>query len=197
MAATAKQPSLPLSSIYPINTLMELTLNKAEIATGTIYCTDEVSNTIVLKKSLVHTTLSSEITVINADVVTGRRIITEEADSAEKESKTTEGVLPNVSRRMVEERERRAIKLMEESFGHVNQKASPEGQKIFDKLLKACNEVSWKGESIIVLGEIRVDPPYTSNDCVLMTNVGKGSGSGGLGVHSLERVKNIVNAAAK
>mmetsp|Transcript_23742 Transcript_23742/g.35368 ORF Transcript_23742/g.35368 Transcript_23742/m.35368 type:complete len:192 (-) Transcript_23742:175-750(-) len=189
MAAATTQ-TLPLSSIYPINTLMELTLNNnnsKEVTTGTIYCTDEVSNTIVLKKSLVHTTLTSEITVINAAVVTDRRIITPAAED-EKEGEKT--VLPNVSRRMVEERERRAIKLMEESFSHVNQQASPEGQKIFDKLLKACNEVSWRGESIIVLGEIRVDPPYTSNDCVL---IGKG---GGLDGHSLERVKNIVNAAA-
>ncbi len=74
----------------------------------------------------------------------------------------------------------------------INNQASPEGQKIFDKLLKACNEVSWKGESIIVLGEIRVDPPYTSADCTLLGHIG---GSGGLGGHSLERVKNIVNAA--
>mmetsp|Transcript_4553 Transcript_4553/g.9447 ORF Transcript_4553/g.9447 Transcript_4553/m.9447 type:complete len:194 (+) Transcript_4553:128-709(+) len=191
MAAATTTQTLPLSSIYPINTLMELTLNNnnaKEVTTGTIYCTDEVSNTIVLKKSLVHTTLTSEITVINAAVVTDRRIITAAAAEDEKEGEKT--VLPNVSRRMVEERERRAIKLMEESFSHVNQQASPEGQKIFDKLLKACNEVSWRGESIIVLGEIRVDPPYTSNDCVL---IGKG---GGLDGHSLERVKNIVNAAA-
>lgn len=121
MAAATTQ-TLPLSSIYPINTLMELTLNNnnsKEVTTGTIYCTDEVSNTIVLKKSLVHTTLTSEITVINAAVVTDRRIITAAAAEDEKEGEKT--VLPNVSRRMVEERERRAIKLMEESFSHVNQ----------------------------------------------------------------------------
>ena len=101
---------------------MELTLNnKAETATGTIYCTDEISNTIVLKKSLVHTTLSSEITVINADVVTARRIITEADESDDNNNKSSEAVLPNVSRRMVEERERRAIKLMEESFSHINE----------------------------------------------------------------------------
>ena len=105
---------------------MELTLNnKAETATGTIYCTDEISNTIVLKKSLVHTTLSSEITVINADVVTARRIITEaEDESDDNNNKSSEAVLPNVSRRMVEERERRAIKLMEESFSHINEQVS-------------------------------------------------------------------------
>lgn len=125
MAATTKQ-ALPLSTIYPINTLMELTLNnnESQVTTGTIYCTDEVSNTIVLKKSLVHTTLSSEITVINAAVVTGRRIISAEEQQDEVGESSKEVVLPNVSRRMVEERERRAVKLMEESFRHVNQQVS-------------------------------------------------------------------------
>ncbi len=44
----------------------------------------------------------------------------------------------------------------------------------------------------MVLGEIRVDPPYTSNECVLVNR----KGGSGLDGHSLERVKNIVNAAA-
>ena len=65
------------------------------------------------------------------------------------------------------------------------------GQKIFDKLLKACNEVVWKGTSILVLKEIRVDPPYTPDNCSLIN-----SGNGGLDVHSLERVKKIVSAAS-
>lgn len=69
--------------------------------------------------------------------------------------------------------------------------ASPEGQKIFDKLLKACNEVEWKGESIRVLKEIRVDPPYKPENCSLIKSDG-----GGLDVHSLERVKKIVSAAS-
>ena len=69
--------------------------------------------------------------------------------------------------------------------------ATPEGQLTFDKLLKACNEVVWKGESIIVLKEIRVDPPYKPDNCALI----KG-GSGGLDAHSLERVKKIVSTVA-
>ena len=136
--------ALPLSSIYPINTLMELTLNKAETATGTIYCTDEISNTIVLKKSLVHTTLSSEITVINADVVTARRIITEADESDDNNnnkssSSSSELVLPNVSRRMVEERERRAIKLMEESFSHINEQVSSKLWEEMTNMLHNCH----------------------------------------------------------
>lgn len=66
--------------------------------------------------------------MINAAVVTGRRIITA-AEQSELEgessiSSSSKALLPNVSRRMVEERERRAIKLMEESFRHVNQQVS-------------------------------------------------------------------------
>ena len=115
---------------------MELTLkNTNDKIQGTIYCTDEISNTIVLKTSLVHTTLSSQITVINADVVMDRRRMEGDDESGEgggegaqqqqqqQQQQVTE-TLPNVSRRMVEERERRAIKLMEESFSHVNQKVS-------------------------------------------------------------------------
>lgn len=96
-----------------------------------------------------------------------------------------------------------------------HEQASPTGQKIFDKLLKACNEVVWKGESIVVLKEIRVDPPYTAENCVLIKGGGGGGGggarrgggndaaggdggsaSGGLDEHSLERVKKIVLAAS-
>lgn len=111
---------------------MELTLkNTNDKIQGTIYCTDEISNTIVLKTSLIHTTLSSQITVINADVVMDRRRVDDDESegggavgaAAQQQQQVTE-VLPNVSRRMVEERERRAIKLMEESFSHVNQKVS-------------------------------------------------------------------------
>ena len=48
----------------------------------------------------------------------------------------------------------------------------------------------WDGQSILVLNHIRVDPPYTPNDCNLVDR------AGGLDDHSLERVKKIVGAAA-
>ena len=141
--------------------------------------------------------------MVNADCVLEKKSL-EDGSLGEAEKKELAGVsdleelklpLMNVSRKALEERERRALRLAEESFSHVNQKASPEGQKIFDKLLKACNEVVWKGESILVLKEIRVDPPYTPDNCTLI-NVAGGSSSG-LDVHSLERVKKIVMAATQ
>ncbi|KAL7473715.1 hypothetical protein ACHAXS_014206 [Conticribra weissflogii] len=221
-ATTTPSSSTSLSSTYPVNTLVELKLAPhGHTLTGLIYCTDDISNSIVVKKSLVHTTLSSEITVINATSVLEKKVIRvedvtnggdaggvsdgknindgESSDISANEKLREMGVgnpeeltmpLPNVSRKALEERERRALRLAEESFSHINQKASPTGQKTFDKLLKACNEVVWKGESILVLNHIKVDPPYTVDSCSLVGS------SGSLDDHSLERVKKIVAAAA-
>lgn len=189
-----------LARAYPVNTLVELTLAPGnEKVSGLVYCTDEISQAIVLKKSLVHTTLSSEVTVIHASSVTKKRII-----DPDKEGKAAEEImgtpyykeelklpLPNVNRRALEDRERRALRIAEETFSKINDKASVEGQQIFDKLLKACNEVEWRGNSILVLKEIRVDPPYTADSCSLIKK------SGGLDAHSLVRVKKIVEAASK
>lgn len=199
-SSASSNPSL--STTYPVNTIMELKLApNGDTITGVIYCTDDISNSIVIKKSLVHTTLSSEITVVNASSVLEKKTIeVDTSNNSDNESALKElGVgnveeltmpLPNVSRKALEERERRAIRLAEESFSHINQRASPEGQKTFDKLLKACNEVVWKGESILVLNHIRVDPPYTVESCTLVGT------SGSLDDHSLERVKKIVAAAS-
>ena len=70
--------------------------------------------------------------------------------------------------------------------------ASPEGQAVFDRLVKACNEVVWKGESILVLNQIQVDPPYGPEHCRTISN-GK---QGALENSSLDRVKKIVAAGS-
>lgn len=64
---------------------------------------------------------------------------------------------------------------------------------MFDRLLKACNEVVWQDQSIIVLNHIHVDPPYTIENCKLLA---EDSGATGHDEKSLERVKNIVAAAS-
>lgn len=49
--------------------------------------------------------------------------------------------------------------------------------------------MKWEGEAIIVLNQIRVDPPYGSDDCRLIQSAG---GDVALNENSLERVKRIV-----
>lgn len=58
---------------------------------------------------------------------------------------------------------------------------------VFDRLLKACNEVVWMDDSIIVLNSIQVDQPYREDNCKLLK---AGSAQG-----SLDRVRKIVAAA--
>mmetsp|Transcript_16647 Transcript_16647/g.16072 ORF Transcript_16647/g.16072 Transcript_16647/m.16072 type:complete len:217 (-) Transcript_16647:375-1025(-) len=190
-----------LQEKYPVNSILELTLSSNnEVVRGLVYCTDDISNSIVLKKSLPHTTLTSEIRLVNASSVLDKKVIMAVAPSQKNTSvsdvveiNTNEEAeemllpLPNISKKAVDEKERRAIKLAMESMAHVNQKATSEGQAVFDRLLKACNQVIWRGESILVLNQIRVDPPYGSNDCTLLQ-------TGGLNEGSLERVKKIVEA---
>jgi hypothetical protein len=194
-----------LNDEYPVNSVMEITINPTnEKLTGLVYCTDDISNTVVLKKSVNYTTLSSDIWVLNVDSVSEKRVVVKEAPATSKESGNGSGndaggedvielamPLLNVSRESIEKREKRAIKLAEDSFKHINQKASPEGQVVFDRLLKACNEVVWEGESIKVLSQIMVHPPYGSGNCNLIQNSG---GDVALNEGSLERVKRIVGA---
>lgn len=216
MASTTNnkdQSSSPLYMTYPINTIMELTvLPNHEVVRGLIYTTDEISNSIVIKKTLSHSTITSEVRVINANMIMDKKQIadvtatTSTANTIGEASETTNDLdayagdlsapLPAVNKKSLEERERRAIRLAEESFAHINQKASPVGQAVFDRLVKACNEVVWRGESILVLNQIRVDAPYGKEDCKLLMDSGGSSGSA-LNEGSLERVKMIVAAATE
>lgn len=119
----------PLFLQYPVNSVLELTLSpNSEVVRGLVYCTDDISNSVVLKKSLIHTTLSSEIRIINAACITSKKVIHAVAPStAEEGEEAAEELalpLPNVTKKALEEREKRALRLAEESFRHLNQTVS-------------------------------------------------------------------------
>lgn len=196
---------LLLCEAYPANSILELTLEpNGEVVSGLVYCTDEGSNLVVLKRSQRHTSLTSDVQIVNVTSIREKRVVRHVAPSTKPMSTTeqnSDGValdvaeehavpLPNVSKREVAEREKRTVKIAEASFHHINQKATPMGQNVFQRLLKACNEVAWNGEAIMVLNQIRVDPPYGSENCVLFNK----GGDEVLNEGSLERVKRIVSA---
>jgi hypothetical protein len=108
--------SKPLSQTYPVNSVVELTLKGDEKVKGVVYCTDEMSQTVVLKKALTHTTLASEIFMVQADTVTKKEIIEEEVGEEEKVP------VGNVSKKTLEQQEKKAIRLAEEALQHINQK---------------------------------------------------------------------------
>ena len=102
---------------YPVGSSWTLSLATGDSVAGTVYCTDEVSDTVFLQKNLTHTTLATELFVVHAKQIVSR------AKSEEEESSSSSlGTLPKVQKKALEEREKRAIRMAEESFRHINEK---------------------------------------------------------------------------
>lgn len=113
----AGEPQQPLYLQYPANSSWEISLSTGETVTGTVYCTDEVSNTVFLQKNLTHTTLATELRVLHASqIARSKSVPTEDGESSAL------GSLPKVQKKALEEREKKAIRLAQESFRHINEK---------------------------------------------------------------------------
>jgi hypothetical protein len=128
-SSTGNHKRTSLNDDYPVNSVMEITIGPSnEKFTGLVYCTDDMSNTIVLRKSVNYTTLSSDIWVLNANSVLEKKIVVKEApsESSKGNDEKVELAMPlqNVSKDLIEKREKRAIMLAEDSFKHINQKVS-------------------------------------------------------------------------
>ena len=117
---------VPLSLRYPVNSTWEFTLQpNEEIADGTVYCTDETSQMIVLQKSLAHTTLTFEVRMVQVASIMKEKLVSSSAENDAAGGDTySSKPLPVVDRKVLEEREKRALRLAEESFRHINQNVS-------------------------------------------------------------------------
>jgi hypothetical protein len=106
---------------FPVNSLQELKLTTGEKISGRVYCTDEMSRSIVIQTALVHTTLSTELRIISADYVASSTLIPENSESVNVAATPLTQPLPKIHKKVLEDRERRAIRLAEESLRHINQ----------------------------------------------------------------------------
>jgi len=89
----------------------------------------------------------------------------------------------DVARRRQRERER--LERSQAEAEAANPAASREGRAVY-LALRRTMECKWDGVDIVVLGEVRVAPPYSPGDCVPLP-----AGSAG----SLERVRRVLAAA--
>ncbi|KAK3108098.1 hypothetical protein FSP39_001151 [Pinctada imbricata] len=48
---------------------------------------------------------------------------------------------------------------------HVGVGVTPEGQRVFNSIVKTLSEVKWDGKNIIVMDEVTICPPYGVEDC--------------------------------
>ncbi|GKY93931.1 hypothetical protein MPSEU_000360000 [Mayamaea pseudoterrestris] len=195
----SKKPSdtLLLSEQYPVYSSWELTLAPTGIVRGRVYTTDNASGCIVLlvdSQSTSHSSKQSQKKQASAPtihIIQAKHVVQAKPQRASANVSDMPMQPPTkINRKVLEDKERKAIKLAEESMRQINDKATPAGQACFDRLLKACYKAHWvEGTtSIIVLDEIRVDPPYAAANCsIVSANSGQASAS-------LERVQKIVSA---
>lgn len=74
--------------------------------------------------------------------------------------------LPAVDTKSLEKAEEEALANYSDSMSQLNERASPEGQAVFDALHKTL-PCQWVGkDSIDVLHQVRIDPPYGAANCV-------------------------------
>lgn len=126
-----------LAQRFPVNSLQEITLNNGETISGRVYCTDELSGSIILQKALVHTTLASEIRIVSAGSVDKAFALTDESESSAVVPTPLSQPLPKIQKKVLEERERRAIRLAEERLIHINQKVR-KTVDVLDIFWKSC-----------------------------------------------------------
>jgi protein LSM12 len=123
---------------FPINSLQQITLlPNHEVVTGRVYCTDEMTRTVVLQKALTYTTLSCEIRIIAVNNILNAQQLPEKGTTTSGENGNNKDAtddidtvratplmqpLPIIQKKVLEERERRAIRLAEESLRHINPK---------------------------------------------------------------------------
>lgn len=172
--------------------------NSEHVVSGTVYCTDAVSQTVMLipnVSSSPSSATTTEIRILNSACIRKATKLNDApihpADLAEVLSLPT----TPIPKKTLDDREKRAIRQAEDTLRHINDKVSAEGQEVFDRLLKACGEVSWKDSSILVLNHIQVDPPYGAENCRILSSPNGNHKQQGSAQEGLDRVRKIVSAS--
>lgn len=127
-AATSKPQRL--ETRFPVHSAWKFTLSPSdETVRGRIYCTDEASQMVALQTALTHTTLATDMRIIHAASIAKAVEIKktaekngEEEDDEDEISLPVTTPLPKVQKKALEDRERKAVRLAEESLRHINQK---------------------------------------------------------------------------
>ena len=101
----------PLYKKYPISSHWEFTLKNGQSVKGEVYCTDHVADLVVLQDS------HDDIRMISVSSI----------DAASREKGDEDGIVAQIvdtvhSKKALEDREKRAIRMAKESLKHLNPK---------------------------------------------------------------------------
>ena len=112
---------------------------------------------LMVRKAVVHSTLASELRVIMANAITDYKVDEKESEAPADTKKT--------SKRALAKREQDTYFKVESRMSELNDKASAEGQMVFDAIHKTTDCKWVDGDSIVVLEQVRIDPPYLAENC--------------------------------
>lgn len=106
--------ALPLYSQYPISSSWELTLTNNETVKGEVYCTDPVAEVVVLHNEL------KEVNIVSVrQIRESKQIKDADEDIAASVSASFNTA---IAKKSLDEREKRSLKLAQESWKSVNPK---------------------------------------------------------------------------
>lgn len=104
----------PLYSKYPISSQWEFTLKNGDVVKGEIYCTDPLADVVVVLDAL------KDVRMIAAVSITASKQLKEASAEAQQKLASNENIVHSM--RALEEREKRAIRIAQDSLKHLNPK---------------------------------------------------------------------------
>jgi hypothetical protein len=118
-SAGSKAKSQTLHTQYPMTSSWEFTLQNGENIKGEIYCTDPVADLVVLRDQV------NDIRMVSvASIQESKQVKEASGDPSQAETSMAH------TKKALEEREKRAIRLAQESLRHLNPKVSNQLSRI-------------------------------------------------------------------
>lgn len=163
MAAACDEEVIDLDAVELGWKVRLVLLDGKEWYEGAVYTVDPVTNTIVLFSKPTapgNRADAYDVRLVPSHAVEKVVVLDREADPALAVSRK----MPLVDQKQLAKREQEAFQAMERAMAQLNPSASPEGQAIFDGLNKTM-DCTWLQNSIVVLDQVRIEPPYGTDDC--------------------------------
>lgn len=149
MAAT----DLGSSEYFTVGSLVTCTTCLDEQVEGEVLAFDQVTKMLIIKsQSSSNRTTLNNVHMVNLALVSDIQV--------KKESKETPPCLPSLNIARLNNRAKEQIDKKRKLVSALKAGVSPEGQRLYVAINKTIDEVSWNGEDIIVMKNVKITPPY-------------------------------------
>mmetsp|Transcript_10885 Transcript_10885/g.36324 ORF Transcript_10885/g.36324 Transcript_10885/m.36324 type:complete len:191 (-) Transcript_10885:263-835(-) len=149
-----------------VGSLVEVTLLDSACVKGYVYTVDPVTGTLVIVQRATSEAQKDdfELTLVASHAVESLKVLSTELPAADDALGALLAKLPAPEVKLAEKREKDALDAMEAAMAQLNPNAPLDGQAIFDALHKTM-DCTWLANAINVLDQVRIDPPYSADDC--------------------------------